>query len=150
MRWWIKPSVFLAAWTAVGLLFSVQIYVDHVYADSPISWPQALFLALSEWYVWAALSPAIAALARRFPIGRSTWLTSLAVLAASPASILVFSTLALFASLASAGTLALLPRIWRGGGWTRWRKTRFTVTTIIFAACAALLLSWGALQPWNL
>ena len=79
MGQWIKASVFLGAWTAVGLLFSVQIYVDYLYAGRPIGWPQALFLALSEWYLWAALSPAILALARRFPIGRDSWFKSLAV-----------------------------------------------------------------------
>ncbi len=63
---------------------------------------------------------------------------------------LAFSTLALLASLASAGVLVMLPMVWtRVGGWSRWRKTRFTATTVIFMVFALFLLSWGALQPWN-
>lgn len=73
---WLK---FLSIWTAVGLFFSVQIYLDYAYARQPLTWPQAAFLALSEWYVWAALSPAVLALARRFPFGSGRWLRSILV-----------------------------------------------------------------------
>jgi hypothetical protein len=66
------------------------------------------------------------------------------------AAVLAFSTLALVASVVSAGVVALLPVVWTGrGGWSGWRKSRFTLTAALFAACGALLLSWGALQPWN-
>lgn len=65
-------------------------------------------------------------------------------------SILAFSSLALLASLVTVSLVALLPAVWRGtGGWSRWRKARFTAVALVFAACAAMLLSWGALQPWN-
>lgn len=65
-------------------------------------------------------------------------------------SILAFSTLALLASIATAALVALLPAAWRGtGGWSRWRKARVTAAALAFGLCAALLLSWGALQPWN-
>jgi hypothetical protein len=68
----------------------------------------------------------------------------------SAAPILAFSTWALLASVVTAGLVALLPAVWTGaGGWSRWRKARFTATAIVFAACAALLLGWGAPQPWN-
>jgi CubicO group peptidase (beta-lactamase class C family) len=65
-------------------------------------------------------------------------------------SILAFSTLALLATLASAGVVVLLPAVWMArDGWSGWRKSRFTLTAVVFAAFGALLASWGALQPWN-
>lgn len=65
-------------------------------------------------------------------------------------SILVFSIAALAASVATLGLIALLPTASKGtGGWSPWRKVRFTATTLAFVFCAAVLLSWGALQPWN-
>jgi CubicO group peptidase (beta-lactamase class C family) len=65
-------------------------------------------------------------------------------------SILAFSTLALVASLASLGAVVLVPAVWSGrGGWSNGRRTRFTLTALVFAAFGALLASWGALQPWN-
>ncbi len=33
---WLK---FLSIWTAVGLFFSVQIYLDYAYARQPLTWP---------------------------------------------------------------------------------------------------------------
>jgi hypothetical protein len=49
--------------------------------------------------------------------------------------------------------LALTPVVWRGGrrldSWSIWRKFRFTVTTVVFAAFATQLLLWGALAPWS-
>jgi CubicO group peptidase (beta-lactamase class C family) len=66
-------------------------------------------------------------------------------------SILIFSTAALVASGLSAGMIVVMPALWRNasGGWTVPRKLRFTATALIFAACAGMLASWGALQPWN-
>jgi hypothetical protein len=47
--------------------------------------------------------------------------------------------------------IVVMPALWRNasGGWTVPRKLRFTATALIFAACAGMLASWGALQPWN-
>ncbi len=63
------------------------------------------------------------------------------------------SSCALLAALMAALTPVLLPLVWRGGrrvdSWTGDRKARFTLTTLIFLAYAALLASWGALEPWS-
>ncbi len=59
---------------------------------------------------------------------------------------------ALLAALLSVTLLALLLPAWRSesrGGWTLGRRLRHTVTALLFAATAALLASWGALQPWT-
>jgi hypothetical protein len=99
--------------------------------------------------------------------GALAWLTSAGAAGAFAASvadsanlvynwptspILVFSTAALAASLLAAVTVLLLPAVWRRApvaGWTWWRKLRFTLTTLIFAAFGGILALWDALQPWN-
>jgi len=51
----------------------------------------------------------------------------------------------------------LLPAVWRGAvdggrqalGWSGWRKTRYTVALLTFAALAIVLGAWGALEPWQ-
>ncbi len=67
--------------------------------------------------------------------------------------VLVFSSAALAASVLSAGTLLLLPAVWRGEPgpkqWSVWRKLRFSFSIVVFVALGALLASWGGLQPWN-
>jgi CubicO group peptidase (beta-lactamase class C family) len=65
-------------------------------------------------------------------------------------SIVLFSTLALFAALVSWTAVGFLPMVWRGGaGWTRWRKLRYSAAVVLFGVLALILLGWGALQPWN-
>jgi CubicO group peptidase (beta-lactamase class C family) len=63
------------------------------------------------------------------------------------------SSAALLASALTVVMVALLPAIWRGSalpeaGWSFWRRLRFSVATVVFAAFGALLALWGALQPW--
>lgn len=66
-------------------------------------------------------------------------------------SFLVFSIAALAASVLTGGMLVAVPAVWQGrdGAWTRARKVRYTAATLAFAAFAAMLAYWGALQPWN-
>lgn len=68
-------------------------------------------------------------------------------------SILIFSTLSLVGTVLAASTVLLLPAVWgRQPGvtaWTWWRKLRFTLAALVFAAFGGLLGLWGALQPWN-
>jgi len=71
--------VILAAYTILGLLFASQVRVDYMYAGQELTWRQAAGTALANWYLWAFLTPAIAWLARRFPLTRARWPVSLAV-----------------------------------------------------------------------
>ena len=78
-RLWRTTGLYLLPWTVVGVFFSGQIYLDYRYANLPLNWSEALYLGLSEWYVWAALTPALFYLARRFPLSRGHWGRSLAI-----------------------------------------------------------------------
>jgi hypothetical protein len=66
-------------------------------------------------------------------------------------SIVAFSIAALAASVLTGGMVLAVPAVWRGGegAWTRGRKLRYMAATLTFAAFAAMLTYWGALQPWN-
>ena len=67
--------------------------------------------------------------------------------------LLVASACALVAALLTGLTLLMAPAVWRGGrrvdSWTAWRKLRFTITTLVFAAFSLILALWGALEPWS-
>lgn len=69
-------------------------------------------------------------------------------------NLLLASTCALVASVMALANLVFIPVVWRGGGrrldsWTAGRKTRFTLTALIFLGYAVLLGFWGALEPWT-
>jgi two-component system, LytTR family, sensor kinase len=66
----LRVALGLAAWTLVGLFFATQTFTGAAYTGRPLTWPQALAVALGAWYVRAALSPVVRQLARRWPIAR--------------------------------------------------------------------------------
>jgi CubicO group peptidase (beta-lactamase class C family) len=67
--------------------------------------------------------------------------------------LILASACALTAALLTLLTIIMAPSVWRGGrrvdSWTGWRKLRFTMTTLIFAALSLMLGLWGALAPWS-
>jgi hypothetical protein len=67
--------------------------------------------------------------------------------------VILASSCALMAAILTLMTILMAPAVWRGGrrvdSWTAWRKLRFTLTTVIFAAFSMMLGLWGALAPWS-
>jgi len=58
----------VAVWTLPGLLDAAGFYVSYGERGEPIAPLTALARALPKWYVWAALTPLVWALARRVPL----------------------------------------------------------------------------------
>lgn len=66
-RW--RWSLYLVAWTLIGLLFAVPIAVQAVAGGGDIPWSQ-IIAELFRWYLWAAFTPAIYWQAQLFPLER--------------------------------------------------------------------------------
>jgi two-component system, LytTR family, sensor kinase len=80
MRQSIKTfATIMAFWTAIALAFATSTYALYSVKGSPIGWRQPIYWSLTEWYLWAALAPAIFWLARRFSLSRATWVRYLPV-----------------------------------------------------------------------
>ena len=58
----------LCAWTIVGLLFAVRRIVVVKVQGAHVSWVIVGALELVYWYVWAAYTPLVIDLAKRFPL----------------------------------------------------------------------------------
>lgn len=67
----MRGSLILGCWTFLGLLFVPQTYFANARGPVPLTWGQSLVASLMIFYVWAALTPAILAFGRRFPIERA-------------------------------------------------------------------------------
>jgi two-component system, LytTR family, sensor kinase len=78
-RRWVKIVLIFTIWTLLSLLSAVRLMLSYAYSGYAMVWHRALIVALTDWYVWAALTPAIGWLARRFAIERRSWLRSLLV-----------------------------------------------------------------------
>jgi two-component system LytT family sensor kinase len=76
VRVWL--AVF-ACWTLLALLFASQTLLYYAYAGNHVNTWKVIAPALADWYLWAALTPAIAWLARRVPIVSRQWPRALVV-----------------------------------------------------------------------
>ncbi len=76
-RMWAASFCF---WTALGLLYTSQLYVGTVLEGMHHSFWRLLVWQLGGcWYVWFVATPVILWLGRRFPFERAAWRASLAV-----------------------------------------------------------------------
>jgi sensor histidine kinase YesM len=73
----------LTGWVAIGLTWTLNyyIYADHYVAifSVPPTFREMLIWELPYWVLWAALTPLVFMLTRRFPLGRGTLARNLAV-----------------------------------------------------------------------
>jgi two-component system, LytTR family, sensor kinase len=60
-------------WTCLGLLNVTQSYLHHLQRGQSIVWSGVLLIAFADWWLWAALTPLILYLARRFPLEPPAW-----------------------------------------------------------------------------
>ena len=72
-RRWRQRSLIFGCWTLLALVFATQSYLYLSARGETVTWKSVLAWAFSEWYTWAALSPFILWLARRFRLGRRHW-----------------------------------------------------------------------------
>jgi len=76
---WTKWFLIFLGWTALGLVFASQSYIYGVITGEDKDWSRVFSWTLADWYLWAALSPAIFWLAGRFRFERGGWKPALAV-----------------------------------------------------------------------
>jgi two-component system, LytTR family, sensor kinase len=66
----LKWGLAFLCWTLLGLIFSSQSYVYYAVRGGDVRWLPTLTWVFADWYAWAALSPLILWLARRFRVER--------------------------------------------------------------------------------
>ncbi len=78
-RWprWTTWGVVMAVWTFPGLVALSYYYLNQTVSAQPMTWTYAFVSTLPNWYIWAAMTPAILWLAQRYRIERSNWKTML-------------------------------------------------------------------------
>ena len=67
-RGWVKWIFILCGWTTVALLFTAQQTVVEKVQGSQVHWVIEGALELVWWYVWAAFTPLVIGLVKRFPL----------------------------------------------------------------------------------
>src|SRR5918993_883950 len=78
---WLSWLIVFAGWSALVIVFAVSSSLTYALTYRPPRWRYTLAMAATEWYVWAALTPAIAWLSRRLRVSRAQWWRALIVAA---------------------------------------------------------------------
>src|SRR5215210_4010373 len=78
-RRWVRIVLIIGIWTLFGLFLVSQTGLAFSRRDWPVNWHRIFSAELAFAYSWAALTPLVLWLARRFPLERERWLRSLAV-----------------------------------------------------------------------
>jgi signal transduction histidine kinase len=68
MTWPRAWLAILGGWTALALFLAVSASLTYLSIGRPANWSLSISRSLSEWWLWALLTPAVVALARRFPL----------------------------------------------------------------------------------
>ena len=72
-RRFLTWGAILLAWTLIVLAVAAQAHVFALSRNRPDSFRREFLLAASEWYIWAALTPLVLLLCRRFRITARNW-----------------------------------------------------------------------------
>jgi two-component system, LytTR family, sensor kinase len=96
------PLAVLTGWALVAAVFAIASSLTLVLTYQPPQWGRSIATAVAEWAPWAAFTPVVMWLARRYRPSRRRWVPS--VLALAPAGlVVVFFQLTLTRVLQSAG-----------------------------------------------
>ena len=63
----LRASYVIAAWTALGLVYCVEMRLDYIFEGHTITWWHVIAATMPRMYVWALLTPLIFAVSARFP-----------------------------------------------------------------------------------
>lgn len=83
-RW----TLIFALWTVPGIAALSFYYLNQIVTGQDVVWSFALVSTLPNWYFWALLTPAVMAVAHRYPLEQDTWLRNV-LLVHVPAMILM-------------------------------------------------------------
>ena len=83
-----------AGWTALALFFAVSTSLTYRSTGRPANWTLTIERSLTEWWLWAALTPLVFFLARRFPLHGSRRARHIAVHVAAGVVIAALKTIA--------------------------------------------------------
>lgn len=65
-----RIGIIFALWSVYGLFNTVVVHYRSLLYGKPMSWAECALYEVSYVWVWAAITPLVLALSRRFPLGR--------------------------------------------------------------------------------
>ncbi|MGH9387446.1 MAG: sensor histidine kinase [Vicinamibacterales bacterium] len=110
-------------WTALALFFAVTASLTYRSTGRPANWILSLERSLTEWWLWALLTPLVVSLARRFPLDRPWPLRHAAIHVAAGMALAIAKAAAERAIFA-----------WLTGIWTYWLISTVALQFFVYSA----------------
>jgi two-component system LytT family sensor kinase len=76
-NWWGRWGLILGVWMLFGLFLTSQVILAYTWLGRPFRWERILEVELAYAGIWAALTPLILWLSRRYRIERGHWVRNL-------------------------------------------------------------------------
>jgi two-component sensor histidine kinase len=119
-------AAIVTGWTALALFFAVSTSLTYRSTGRPANWRLTIERSLSEWWLWALLTPLVIALSRRFPVQGPRRVAHAAVHAAIGVVVAVGKT------AADRAIFALLT-----GFWTYWLASTLALQFVLYVVVVA-------------
>ena len=113
-------------WTTLALFFAVSTSLTYRSTGRAANWSLNIERALSEWWLWALLTPVVVMLARRFPLDEDRRVRHGAVLVIAGIAIAVFKT-----------ALDRIVFAMISGFWVYWLASTLALQFVIYAGVVA-------------
>jgi two-component system LytT family sensor kinase len=161
-RWldgrWRGALLVLGAWTVLAVVFALHNYLTFEADGRPVRFAHALWWSVAEWYTWAALTPVVVWLSRRWRVAGEHWARNAVVLliaAAAVASLQVgIEHLADRMAWVASGSPGMSVRYWLSdGGSTAPMELSYLLPRKIgfgFVTCIALYVVAHAVDYYRL
>jgi sensor histidine kinase YesM len=125
LRAWL---IVCTGWTALALLLAVSASLTYYTVGQSPNWSLSLTRALSEWWLWALLTPAVAWLSARWPLHGPRWVQH------ALAHLAVGVVVAVAKTMADRVVLGLVAGVW----------PYFLMSTVALQFCVYLAIVAGA------
>jgi two-component system, LytTR family, sensor kinase len=132
MRRWLAMW---GGWTALALYFAVSASLTYLSTGRPANWFLSIARALSEWWLWALLTPLVVWLARRYPLDRPWRWRHAAIHAGAGVLVAIAKTAAERALFA-----------WLTGMWMYWLASTLALQFVIYCGIVAAAHGVGYYQ----
>ena len=113
-------------WTALALFLAVSSSLTYRSTGRPANWFLSIARSLSEWWLWALLTPIVVWLAQRYPLDRPGRWSHAAIHVAAGAVLSIFKATAERAIFA-----------WLTGVWTYWLLSTLALQFVVYGSIVA-------------
>jgi two-component system, LytTR family, sensor kinase len=113
-------------WTVLALFFAISASLTYRSTGRSANWYLSIARSLTEWWLWALLTPIVVWLAQRFPLDRRWPWRNAAI------HVLAGTALAVGKAAAERAVFA-----WVSGFWTYWLLSTLALQFVVYAAIVA-------------